>query len=718
MKILSFFKRISAFALITVLCALPSLASTTIIESDNTALVTKHEPDGTKWTDSSVESGYQYPMNFVKDKPFMASGGTALSSGWGWLMGPGTGAELRYTFRNQKSVSVGFLIHAQGQVAEIYVDDVLKTTIDTQAWSSIDYGGCAGTMREVCVANDLSMDEHTVRVRNTGTYNYSPTTAWDSTTKMYGGRGTQLIVDFFRTGNYSFGTIKGTITDGSGVPIQHARVKLNSFTGPFIDDGKTINYSDGNGYFEITALPADTYTLTAERGNKLNYSTQITVTGGDTVTHNISYTSTVHITRPRLMAPTVVARGDTLVVEVAAPSDTSNWGVSLANDYKTIGLNISTSYGATNIWNNTRPGWQLTATIPADTPQELWNLVVTNSGGTGTEYKSVKVMNNYDKSFYLTHLTDTHCDTRFKKYNDLTFSMMLEQIDIINPNFLALSGDFCQSPGITQAYDKILIPILRNTGNVPVFISRGNHESPIALSLAQDNKFWESIIGQLTYSVKMGQVRLFVHDVMDENSKTWLQSAYAASQADETDKVRIYVTHTLGSFKGAWYPKILPYPTVTLFGHRHSDDYQKNSGYPQIRTGTAQEGVYRMRLVRFNRDDSGNWTLGSVGYQGNNLNSMVMATSPTAPKIRRVFQHANDGSSNSNSVSITNDLDETFENGRARFIMAKGAVNVSGSGTLVESYDSDDNTKTIVLVKINIAPNATTSCSVNTDPGR
>jgi hypothetical protein len=50
--------------------------------------------------------------------------------------------------------------------------------------------------------------------------------------------------------------------------------------------------------------------------------------------------------------------------------------------------------------------------------------------------------------------------------------------------------------------------------------------------------------------------------------------------------------------------------------------------------------------------------------------------------------------------------------------MAKGAVNVSGSGTLVESYDSDDNTKTIVLVKINIAPNATTSCSVNTDPGR
>ncbi|MDD3116581.1 MAG: hypothetical protein PHO45_04360, partial [Victivallaceae bacterium] len=101
MKLLSFFKRISAFALITVLFALPSLASTTIIESDNTALVTKHEPDGTKWTDSSVESGYQYPMNFVKDKPFMASGGTALSSGWGWLMGPGTGAELRYTFRNQ-----------------------------------------------------------------------------------------------------------------------------------------------------------------------------------------------------------------------------------------------------------------------------------------------------------------------------------------------------------------------------------------------------------------------------------------------------------------------------------------------------------------------------------------------------------------------------------------------------------------------------------------
>ncbi len=693
----------------------PAFSAMTIVESDNASLVTRVEPAGTKWTDNTNEAGYQFPMSFVKDKPSMASGGSALSSGYGFLHGPGTGAELSYTFSGQNSVSVGFLAHAQGQIAEVYVDDVLKATVDTESPSAIDYGGVAGTMREVCVATGLSNGPHTVRIRNTGTHSSSPSTAWDSNTTMYGGRGTQLVVDFIRTGDYAFGTISGTVTDGSGQPIKNARLTLNSGIGPFIDgDGRTVNYTDGDGGYNITGLSAGNYTLTVNRGDLINETTQVTVTGGATTTKNISFTSTVNITKPRLMTPTVVARGGTMLAEVSAPSDTTGWAMSLLNQYKTIPLTVYASYGTNKIWNGTRPGWRLTAAIPAGTPQELWNLTVTNSGGTGTEYKSVKVVDTFDKNFSLIHMTDTHCDTRFfwapNPDNDVKFATMLEEADIINPTFIALSGDFCQSPGITQAYDERMIPILLNNRSVPCFVTRGNHEAPLSESLPFDNWSWETMVGQLTYDVKMGPIRLFCHDVMAASSKSWLQTAFAASQMDSSDKLRIIATHTVNGFAGTWAPSTQPYPTVLLYGHGHTDAYSTSAGYPQIESASSQG--YTMRLVRFNRDGSGNWTLGSVGYNGGQK-SMTVASSPTKPYIKRTFLKANDGSLSTNTVTIQNDLSETFENARARFIMKQGTPKVTG-GTIVDCYDSDDHRKTIVLVEIKATANQSSSCSVTT----
>ncbi len=702
-------------ALILAVSVAPAFSAMTIIESDDASRVTRVEPEGTKWTDNSNEAGYQFPMSFVKDKPSMASGGSALSSGWGFLKGPGTGAELVYTFSGQNSVSVGFLAHAQGQIAEVYVDDVLKATVDTESPSAIDYGGVAGTMRELCVATDLDSGPHTVRIRNTGTHSSSPSTAWDSNTTMYGGRGTQLVVDFIRTGDYAFGTLSGTVTDGSGQPIRNARMTLNTKIGPFVDgDGRTVNYTDGDGGYNITGLTAGTYTLTVNRGNLINYTTEVTVTGGATTTKNISYTSTVNITRPRLMAPTVVTRGGTMFAEVSAPPSTTGWAMSLSNQYKTIPLTVYASYGTSKIWNGTRPGWRLTAAIPANTPQELWNLTVTNTGGSGTEYKSVKVVDTFDKSFSLLHMTDSHCNTRFywapNPDNDVKFAMMLEVADIINPAMITLTGDFCQSPGITQAYDERIIPILLNNGSVPCMISRGNHEAPIAESLPFDNWFWETMVGQLSYDVKMGPIRIFCHDVMEASSKSWTQSAFAASQNDDTDKVRIVTTHAVVGFTGAWAPSTQPYPTVLLSGHGHADTYNTKAGYPQIMSASSQS--YLMRLVRFNRDGSGDWALGSVGYNGGQK-SMAIASDLKNPLIKRTYQAVNDGTLSTNTVTIKNDLAETFENARARFVMKRGTPKVVG-GTIVGSYESDDHRNTIVLVEIKATANQSSSCSVTT----
>jgi hypothetical protein len=84
----------------------------------------------------------------------------------------------------------------------------------------------------------------------------------------------------------------------------------------------------------------------------------------------------------------------------------------------------------------------------------------------------------------------------------------------------------------------------------------------------------------------------------------------------------------------------------------------------------------------------------------------------TPGKVRSTIAYANDGTRTSNSVTITNDLGQSFYNGRVRFLMPKGKYRATG-GEVEAQYDYANGTKTAVLVKINILKNATTSASVS-----
>ena len=135
-------------------------------------------------------------------------------------------------------------------------------------------------------------------------------------------------------------------------------------TGPLIKDGKTLIYTDGDGFYSLSGLQAGTYTFHAKQGSTIDYAEQVTISAGQTLTKDINYTAPVHITLPRIMAVAIVAIGEELLVEAEAPSGASGWTMSLSNKYKTIPLAVSdASYGATKIWNGTRPGWQITAGI-------------------------------------------------------------------------------------------------------------------------------------------------------------------------------------------------------------------------------------------------------------------------------------------------------------------------------------------------------------------
>jgi len=214
------------------------------------------------------------------------------------------------------------------------------------------------------------------------------------------------------------------------------------------------------------------------------------------------------------------------------------------------------------------------------------------------------------------------------------------------------------------------------------------------------------VVGPLSYLVKAGPIHILCQDVMRVESQPVGVGLYSESAADSSAKVRIVVEHTTNGTHVASIPRdsefAVPYPDVVLYGHNHVDRYAVSRGYPQIQTKTSQN-LYA-RLVRFDRDGAGNWSLGSVGYEGSNLDSIRIAGSIYSPYLTKTYQNTNDGTAADNTATIQNDLNETFEHGRIKFVMRRGTFEVAG-GTVIDTYDSDDLTKTIVNVGVNIQPN-------------
>ena len=55
-----------------------------------------------------------------------------------------------------------------------------------------------------------------------------------------------------------------------------------------------------------------------------------------------------------------------------------------------------------------------------------------------------------------------------------------------------------------------------------------------------------------------------------------------------------------------------------------------------------------------------------------------------------------------NSVTIINDLPQNFYDGRVRFILNRGSYRTVENGTILSEYDCAKDTKTAVLVRVNI----------------
>ena len=82
-----------------------------------------------------------------------------------------------------------------------------------------------------------------------------------------------------------------------------------------------------------------------------------------------------------------------------------------------------------------------------------------------------------------------------------------------------------------------------------------------------------------------------------------------------------------------------------------------------------------------------------------------------APKLTLAFDRANDGSQSSNTARIGNLLPFNFHDGRVKFLLPRGSYAVTG-GTITASYDYANNSRTAVLVRVNIPASGSATVSV------
>ena len=460
--------------------------------------------------------------------------------------------------------------------------------------------------------------------------------------------------------------------------------------------------------------------------------------------------------RPRLATPAIVAL-DTpahreFAAEVRGPASARNWGVQVANDLRAWPCQVlSATYSSIN--RGTEPGWQVKARVPADAPPELFALTVSSSEGTSVQGQSVSVTPTFSTDFYILHLSDEQIDN--DKHTDPSgqylrgsgsaeeLGWLQEPINLIHPRLCLVTGDQIDFNGALDGWNNWMNwgyhpPMHKHfsrqetfdiekrlTGmyldchrgcRVPYVEAPGNHDvTPADKKLVGTNILWhpisaayyESQFGQRSWSFRMGDFYVLLHDWTDRDLKRWAAADYAASLADPTVTYRLVGQHFPAD--QAFVPATCD---LMLVGHGHKTATLKTDPYYTYEDGpTFFYG--RVGFFNFRRTADG-WTCDQTAsprdvkkdvftlFTDNGVVKKVRADQPDSMNVK------------ASSVTVTNDLPEEFYDGRVRFVTDKGTYRSVRNGTILAQYNCLNDTRTAVLVKVDIPANG--SVTVTLDP--
>ena len=448
-------------------------------------------------------------------------------------------------------------------------------------------------------------------------------------------------------------------------------------------------------------------------------------------TYTLGDTLTV-IQRPLLNIPALVRPGDTLEISCAADPTTTGWAASLRFGALDVPLSVTaSSYDASTTW------WTVQATVPEMPVLELYDLHVSADGGIDdTTRDAVRVISQFRDDFYFVHITDPHIPT-YLYYDqsgadtDSSTSECLraitEDVNIINPEFVLLTGDMIHEGELEEYLDKRYYSRAQmhlQEFDVPVFLTAGNHDiggwdsTPPSDGTARRN--WWRFFGwsrldsppagapwyTQDYSFDYGPVHFVGLEAYD-NYDEWRYGTYGAESF--TSGQMTWLSQDLSAAAAQYNVLFHHYDfdnelnlnslgiDLALWGHIHRDQDDYTAPY-DVCTDNAGGTNSPFRLIRF---FSGEFDPRPTleAYEGDELYTV---TSP-----------ADDGTHDEVSVQIHNAYAERFQFGRVKVTMPTASGYVVTGGTLAQVDDSG--ATAVCYVDVDIQANSTTTVVVEMD---
>ena len=459
--------------------------------------------------------------------------------------------------------------------------------------------------------------------------------------------------------------------------------------------------------------------------------------------------------RPRFAQPAIVALDSPanrqFTAEVKDASTATGWSVTISNDLRAWECPVvSAVYSQIN--RATEPGWQVKASVPTNTPPELFTLVISCGEHVSVQSQSVSVSPAFASDFYLLHITDEqivnefHTDPSGQYWHMVgtweEMKWMQEPVNLINPRFVLITGDQIDYNGALDGWNNWVnwgyapkgkrifsrqetIDLENRLSNlykdchrgyrVPYVETPGNHDvTPADKVLLGSDIRWHPIsasiyeeqFGQRSFSFRMGDFYVLMHDWTDAALKQWAADDYRAAMADGSVKYRLIGQHF--NSDQALIPTACD---LMLIGHGHITATASSTPYyiyeegPAFKYGTSG-------FFNFRRNPNG-WTCDQTASLRDTAKDVwpLFTANGATKKVRSDPPDARNLTTN--SVTIINDLPEEFYDGRVRFVLARGNYPSANNGVILAEYDSADATKTAVLVRVDIPASGSITVSIH-----
>lgn len=436
------------------------------------------------------------------------------------------------------------------------------------------------------------------------------------------------------------------------------------------------------------------------------------------------------IMKPLPNLPTLARPGDALTVWALAPAGTTGWSASLMLGALTIPLGAPTGG-----YDAARGRWVLAFQIPAGTPEELYDLVLTSNQTLADQAQhAVKVLPAYRTSYYFAQISDTHLpehtfsDAGGFSITDTSgmadFNAVIADLNLIHPEFILHTGDLVNEGELEEYLGMFemgraqqMITRLRD----PIFVSSGNHDiggwQPTAPPAGTSRKDWWRYFGwpwlanppaaepwhSQNYSFDYGLLHcigmeayenypsydyylpaLYGQQSMTTEQMSWLAADVAAVPAGHTKLAFFHYdfggTNPDGS-RAANFSQFNNLPALGLdgiiWGHNHGVPEGNraarpfNLGLQSVIYSSAAGG----RTFRIFRVTGGAVAPGPMHHSGSTTDSLTA-----------VWDGPNDGTRSTLGATLTNRFGEAWDHARLVFTMVDhDSSYVASGGTLAQT---------------------------------